>query len=79
MFDVFFPKSEKHSAQLTDIISSTKDNLNDTNTSPNTASDVEEEETEVDNKYIIIDATIDNIEVRVGIDKKLVESKIQIQ
>ena len=69
MFYVFFPKSDKHSSLLTDIISSTKENLNDANTAPTTASDVEDEETEVDNNYIIRDATIDNSEVPVGIDK----------
>ena len=75
MFYVFFPKSDKHSSLLTEIISSTKENLNDANTAPTTAPDVEDEETDVDNNYIIRDATIDNSEVPVGIDKKLVESR----
>lgn len=74
MFYVFFPKSDEHSSLLTEIISSTKENLNDANTAPTTAPDVEDEETVVDNNYIISDATIGNSEVPVGIDKKLVES-----
>ena len=69
MFYVFFPKSDEHSSLLTEIISSTKENLNDANTAPTTAPDVEDEETVVDNNYIIRDATIDNSEVRIGIDK----------
>ena len=48
---------------MVDIISTTKDNPDDANTAPNTASDVEEEDTEVEHEYIIKDATIDNIEL----------------
>ena len=53
---------------MAEIISTTKDILDDATNAPNTASDIEEEDTEVvvEQKYIIWvkDDTIDNNEVR---------------
>ena len=51
---------------MAEIISTTKDLLDDATNVPNTASDIEEEDTEVvvEQKYIIKDDTIDNNEVR---------------
>ena len=53
---------------MAEIISTTKDILDDATNAPNTASDIEEEDTEVvvEQKYIIRvkDDTIDNNEVR---------------
>ena len=50
---------------MVEIISTTKD-LEDATNAPNTASDIEEEDTEVEHKYIIWvkDDTIDNNELR---------------
>ena len=48
---------------MVEIISTTKD-LEDATNAPNTASDIEEEDTEVEHKYIIKDDTIDNNELR---------------
>ena len=60
---------------MVDIISTTKDNLDDATNAPDTASDVEEEDNKVvvEHKYIIRakDDTIDNNEVRDEVvDKK---------
>ena len=51
---------------MVDIISTTKDNPDNANTAPNTASDIEEEDTEVEHEYIIKDAqlTITNLAMR---------------
>ena len=60
---------------MVDIISTTKDNLDDATNAPDTASDIEEEDNKVvvEHKYIIRakDDTIDNNEVRDEVvDKK---------
>ena len=74
VIDASFPLLREHQTSGREIISTTKDKLDDATNAPGTTSDIEENFHKVIlvHKYIIrsVDDTIDNNEVRGVVDRK---------